>query len=85
MDDPLTDQLQMRAIHKWRFWFLFDNKGQPQILFRRRRTTKDAKGISIIHLDVEWGDLNHGSFTPETKKMFTDAWNEYQDWKKAMA
>jgi hypothetical protein len=84
-DDPLTDQLKMRSIHSYRFWHLFNNDGKPQILWRRRRTITDAKGAKVSTLDVEWGDLDHPSLGVDMKKMFTDAWNEWVEWKKAMA
>lgn len=85
IDDPLTEHLSMRAIHKWRFWYLFDQGGIPQILYRRRGTKKDAKGTVINTLEVEWGDLEHKSLSAEAKQMFVDAWKEYRDWKEAMS
>lgn len=81
-DDPLTDHLKMRSILSWRFWHLFNLDGKPQVLFRRRRTVKDAKGITTTLLDVEWGDLDSKFFGGDAQQKFRDAWAEYATWTK---
>lgn len=82
--DPLTDHLAMRAIHKWRFWYLFETDGKPQILYRKRGTRKLPNGTAVTELTIEWGGLDHASMSVEARKMFTDAWNEFREWKEAM-
>ncbi len=79
-EDPLTDHMQMRAIHTYRFFWMFDKEGQPSVLYRRRYV-KDG----VTHLDVEWGDLTHPRFSDDSRREFTDAWKLHQDWKKAMS
>lgn len=78
--DPLTDHVQMRAIHTYRFFWLFEKDGQPSVLYRRRYV-KDG----VTHLDVEWGGLDHKRFSDDTRREFADAWKDYQTWKRDMA
>ena len=77
--DPLTDHMQMRAIHQWRFFWMFDRDGKAEVLYRRR-WNKDG----VTHLDVEWGGLDHPRFSDDSRREFADAWKLHQDWKQAM-
>lgn len=82
-DDPLNEQLMMRAIHHYRFWWLFDQDGKPAVLYRRRqRATKTQATTQLI---VEWGGLDHPTFSDDARKEFAQAWDDHQTWKKAMA
>ncbi len=83
MDDPLTQQLEMSAVHKFRFWWLFNQGGKPVVLYRRRSTKKHSNGTVTNELTIEWGDLESSFFQGDTRQQFIDAWNQLLDWSGA--
>lgn len=77
------DHVQMRIIATWRWWHLFDNKGEPHVIRRfKKKVEEDGK---IRHLcEEETCNLkaDDKSMTKDARDFLECAWGEYTGWKK---
>ncbi len=78
------DHIKMKVIATWRWWHLFDDKGEPKVI---RRFKKKQEIAGKIHHFCEEETCNlkssDDSMTKDARDFLSVAWAEFTGWKKA--